>query len=77
MKTDSKITEELMQHISAEEIVESMYSLLDTYLKIDENYKDDGGSAYIRGGIASLQQAIQNVKMRAGWNKELSDLLNK
>lgn len=72
MKTDSKITPELMQHISAEEIVESMYSLLETYLKMD-----DDGSAYIRGGIASLQQAIQNVKMRAGWNKELSDLLNK
>lgn len=76
MKTDSKINPELMQHISAEEIVESMFSLLDTYRKIEKN-ADDNSISYIRGGIEALKQALQNVEMRAGWNKELSDLLNK
>lgn len=72
MKTDGKITEELMQHISAEEIVESIYSLLETYCEMDENNTDYNSGAYIRGGVAALKQALQNVEMRAGLNKEFN-----
>lgn len=72
------MSKELVNHITAEEIIDLMQNTLNNWIEIKLKKNNDypNAESYLSGGIDVIKHMLHNVEFRANLNKELNGLSN-